>query len=249
LSLAMQTCTQAKPISAASPWRASNAIRPQRLLCLRKEARAVIAKRLAEIMRVMLELGTAGRIGLGLANGGMFCAGGATAEGMSRQCLLLRVCPVVSRPTSKSRPVLFPGHIGPLTLACMRKLVFVGKVVLILLSGPVVMMAAIVVGPLYALIALVALPFLLAFEVIDRKIGDANLTSRELDRLQRIYPDVPRHLLLQARRESLMEVVVDTEHDSPTSCTHPGYRSISAVGSRVPEDRGALPPTDTLPPG
>jgi hypothetical protein len=130
----------------------------------------------------------------------------------------------------------------------MRKLVFVGKVVLILLSGPVVMMAAIVVGPLYALIALVALPFLLAFEVIDRKIGDANLTSRELDRLQRIYPDVPRHLLLQARRESLMEVVVDTEHDSPTSCTHPGYRSISAVGSRVPEDRGALPPTDTLPP-
>ncbi|WP_093110506.1 hypothetical protein [Variovorax sp. CF079] len=70
----------------------------------------------------------------------------------------------------------------------------VGKVVLILLSGPVVAMAAILVGQLYALIALLALPFLLAFEVIDRKIRDAHLAGRELDMLQSLLSIAPARI-------------------------------------------------------
>jgi hypothetical protein len=76
-------------------------------------------------------------------------------------------------------------------------------------------MAAVAVGQLYALMALLALPFLLAFEVIDRKLMDANLARRELDLLQRIYPDVLRHSLRQARLESVLKEAGHSAHEPP----------------------------------
>jgi hypothetical protein len=119
----------------------------------------------------------------------------------------------------------------------MKKLVPVGKVVLILLSGPLVIMAAVAVGQLYALMALLALPFLLAFEMIDRKLMDASLARRELDLLQRIYPDVPRHLLRQARLESLLQ---EAGHGAHESLLSQGGSTPSGHGETNQADQAAV---------
>ena len=58
---------------------------------------------------------------------------------------------------------------------------------------------------IYAVLALLSLPFLLAYELMQRKAEEAALAERELDLLQLDHPDVPRHVLEQARRETLMQ--------------------------------------------
>jgi hypothetical protein len=84
-----------------------------------------------------------------------------------------------------------------------KHLRLIGKVILVILSGPVVVIVALMVGQLYALMVLLALPFILAFEVIDRKIHGATPASKELDELQKRYPDVPRQMLRKTERDSL----------------------------------------------
>ncbi|VWX61342.1 hypothetical protein VARIO8X_50161 [Burkholderiales bacterium 8X] len=87
----------------------------------------------------------------------------------------------------------------------MRKVLkFLWKAWLVILLGPVVFLIAFGIGQLYALMALLALPFILAYEVVSRRADDARLNANELDELQRLYPRVPRHLLRQARWEDLM---------------------------------------------
>jgi len=69
----------------------------------------------------------------------------------------------------------------------------------------VIAMVALAMDRIYAVLALLSLPFLLAYELIQRKAEEAALVERELDLLQLDHPDVPRHMLEQARRETLMQ--------------------------------------------
>lgn len=76
----------------------------------------------------------------------------------------------------------------------MKHLRLIGSVILVIVAAPVVVLVALAVGPLFALIVLLALPFILAFEIIDRKLKDVT-ASQALDELQKLYPDVPREML------------------------------------------------------
>lgn len=61
----------------------------------------------------------------------------------------------------------------------------IGKLILVILCGPVVVIIALAVGQLYALMVLLALPFILAFEVIDRKIEGPAAASPDPDELEK----------------------------------------------------------------
>ncbi len=63
-----------------------------------------------------------------------------------------------------------------------RSLLFVAKLILVLVFAPLAIVAALVAGPVYALMALLALAFLLAFEIVDRKIEAADLCCVISDR-------------------------------------------------------------------
>lgn len=100
----------------------------------------------------------------------------------------------------------------------MKHLRLIGKVILVIVAGPVVVLVALAVGPLFALIVLLALPFILAFEIVDRKLKDLT-ASQALDELQKLYPDVPREMLREW--ESLMKEHALDAGDLPVA-THDG---------------------------
>ncbi|CAN7765658.1 hypothetical protein LJR290_007284 [Variovorax sp. LjRoot290] len=87
----------------------------------------------------------------------------------------------------------------------MRHLWLMARVIVIIVLTPLVAIAGLAMGQIYAVLVLLSLPFLLAYELIQRKAEEAALAERELDLLQMTYPDVPRHMLRQARRETLMQ--------------------------------------------
>ena len=116
----------------------------------------------------------------------------------------------------------------------MKHLKLIGRVILVIVSAPVVAIIALAVGQLFALIVLLALPFILAFEIIDRKLNDVT-ASQALDELQKLYPDVPREMLREW--ESLMkehalhegDLAVRTHdgpHDSPEDARTKQARSM-----------------------
>lgn len=84
----------------------------------------------------------------------------------------------------------------------MRHPWFMAEVIVIIVLTPVVAIVALAMDQIYAVLALLSLPFLLAYELIQRKAEEAALAERELDLLQLDHPDVPRHTLEQARRNS-----------------------------------------------
>lgn len=111
----------------------------------------------------------------------------------------------------------------------MKHLRLIGRVILVIVAAPVVVLVALAVGPLFALIVLLALPFILAFEIIDRKLKDVT-ASQALDELQKLYPDVPREMLREW--ESLMKEDAHNAGDLPVP-THDGPYDDSPEDART----------------
>ena len=102
----------------------------------------------------------------------------------------------------------------------MVQLRLIGRVILILVFAALVVLAALKMDRLYALMALFALPFILAFEIIDRKSEEANQASLELDMLQEDYPDVPRNQLLAARSNRSEGLLPQKNHEREEAPRH-----------------------------
>ena len=116
----------------------------------------------------------------------------------------------------------------------MKHLRLIGRVILVIASAPVVVLVALAVGPLFALIVLLALPFILAFEIVDRRLKDVT-ASQALDELQKVYPDVPREMLREwdsLMKEDAHDVGAlplpthDGPHDSPEDARTKQARSM-----------------------
>jgi hypothetical protein len=85
----------------------------------------------------------------------------------------------------------------------------IGKLILVIMCAPVVALIALAVGQLHALMVLLALPFILAFEVVDRKCRGSTAASPDPDELEKLYPDAPHQMLLGIRRESMTGVTAN----------------------------------------
>lgn len=70
--------------------------------------------------------------------------------------------------------------------------------------SPVMVAVGLVIGVAAAFLALLTLPFALAYELLCERIAEAKLRQRELDALQLEFPTVPRRELLDARRERML---------------------------------------------
>jgi hypothetical protein len=109
------------------------------------------------------------------------------------------------------------------------------EVIVIIVLTPVVTMVVLAMDRIYAVLALLSLPFLLAYELMQRKAEEAALAERELDLLQLDHPDVPRHVLEQARRETLMQ---RREHEvdvRPLERDAKAQMRVDTAGQRAPD--------------